>query len=200
MMLTELTAVPGAALPVETLKDHLRLGSGFALPAGQDGLLEGYLRAAIAAIEGRIGKALLVRSFRWVVEDWRDPSGVALPVAPVAAVLAVRLVDAFGGETLLPPTAWRLIPDLQRPRLAGATGSLPPVPTDGRAVIEFEAGFAATWTGVPADLRQAVLLLAAEYYEHRHDDGTAAAGLPAPVVALIERWRQIRILGGRGRV
>ena len=129
-MLTELTAVPGAALPVETLKDHLRLGSGFALPAGQDGLLEGYLRAAIAAIEGRIGKALLVRSFRWVVEDWRDPSGVALPVAPVAAVLAVRLVDAFGGETLLPPTAWRLIPDLQRPRLAGAAGSLPPVPTE----------------------------------------------------------------------
>ena len=30
MMLTEQTAVPAAALPVQALKDHLRLGSGFA--------------------------------------------------------------------------------------------------------------------------------------------------------------------------
>ena len=30
MMLTELTTVSGAALPVQGLKDHLRLGTGFA--------------------------------------------------------------------------------------------------------------------------------------------------------------------------
>ena len=65
MMLTEVTAVPGAALPVQALKDHLRMGAGFALPAGQDGLLESYLRAAMAAIEGRIAKALIARRFRW---------------------------------------------------------------------------------------------------------------------------------------
>lgn len=199
MMLTELTAVPGAALPVQALRDHLRMGTGFALPDGQDGLLEGYLRAALAAIEGRIAKALFERRFRWSVEEWRDPAEVALPLAPVSSIASVTLVDAGGTETALPSTSWRLIADVHRPRLAGFGSALPPVPADGQAVVEFDAGFGAAWTAVPADLQQAVLLLAAEFYEHRHDDGIASAGLPFGVVTLIERWRQVRLLGGRGR-
>lgn len=39
----------------------------------------------------------------------------------------------------------------------------------------------------------------AEFYEHRHDDGASAAGLPPGVGVLIERWRQVRILGGARR-
>ena len=71
MMLSELTTVPAGALPVQALKDHLRLGSGFADDGMQDALIEGYLRAAMAAIEARIGKVLIARRFRWVLEDWR---------------------------------------------------------------------------------------------------------------------------------
>ena len=50
--------------------------------------------------------------------------------------------------------------------------------------------------GVTADLAQAVMLLAAEYYEHRHDAGVRSGGLPFDVVTLIERWRTVRVLGG----
>lgn len=199
MMLTEVTAVPGAALPVEALKDHLRMGSGFVLPAGQEDLLAGYLRAAMAAIEGRIAKALIERRFRWELEAWRDPAEVALPLAPVGGIVSVTLVDAADGMVVLPGAAWRLVRDLHRPRLSGAAGALPMVPTGGKAVVEFDAGFGPVWADVPADLQQAVLLLAAEFYEHRHDDGTSGAGLPFGVVTLIERWRQVRVLGGRGR-
>ena len=193
MMLTEVTAVPGAALPVEALKDHLRMGAGFTLPPGQDGLLESYLRAAIAAIEGRIAKALISRRFSWEVEGWRAPQ--ALPIAPVSTVQAVTLYAAAGVAVVVPVAQVRLVVDLHRPRISG----MPDVPTDGRAVVAFDAGFGPAWGNVPADLQQAVLLLAAEFYEHRHDDGTAAVGLPAGVVTLIERWRQVRILGGGGR-
>ena len=192
MMLTEVTVVPGAALPVEALKDHLRMGAGFALPPGQDGLLESYLRAAIAAIEGRIAKALIARRFSWEVESWREPQ--ALPIAPVSAVQAMTVYAADGTSVVVPLAQVRLVVDLHRPRIAG----MPGIPTDGRAVVEFDAGFGATWGDVPADLQQAILLLAAEFYEHRHDDGTASAGLPMGVVTLIERWRQVRILGGGG--
>ncbi|GAB1363708.1 hypothetical protein MASR1M32_29440 [Rhodobacter sp.] len=200
MMLTELTAVPGAALPVAALRDHLRMGAGFALPEGQDTLLESQLRAAIAAIEGRIAKALLRRRFRWVASHWRDPAEVALPLAPVSEIVSVALVDAAGGSTVLAAGAWRLIVDAHRPRLAGKGGALPTVPTDGRAVVEFDAGFGPASTDVPADLRQAVLLLAAEFYEHRHDDGSSGTGFPPGVGTLIERWRQVRVLGGGGRI
>lgn len=195
MMLTELTPVPVLALPVEELKDHLRLGSGFADDALQDSLIETHLRAAMAAIEGRIGKMLFLRPFSWVLECWRDHEQ-ALPVAPVAAIVSVTLVDAAGVEAVVPATAYRLIPDLHRPRLAGRGTSLPLIPSDGLVKVVFDAGFGAAWTDVPVDLRQAVLLLASEFYEHRHDDGAQGAGLPFGVVTLIERWRTVRILGG----
>ncbi|MDQ2067700.1 head-tail connector protein [Xinfangfangia sp. CPCC 101601] len=198
MMLTEVTAVPGAALPVGGLIAHLRLGTGFALPEGQEVLLESHLRAAIAAIEARVAKALIQRAFLWELAEWRDPDGVAMPLAPVAEILSLSMVDAGGAEWTVAETGYRLIADRHRPRLAGRGGGLPLVPSEGRVLISFVAGFAADWEGVPADLQQAVLLLAAEFYEHRHDAG-AASGLPSAVNALIEPWRQVRVLGGGGR-
>ncbi len=195
MMLTEETPVPQAALPVAEFKDHLRLGSGFADDGMQDGLIETYLRAAMAAIEGRIGKMLYRRRFLWVLESWRN-SEQALPVSPVAGLVSVTLVNDAGIETLVPATSYRLIPDLHRPRLVGKGTSLPTIPSDGLVKVVFDAGFGPSWTDVPVDLRQAVLLLASEFYEHRHDDPAQSAGLPFGVVTLIERWRTVRILGG----
>jgi uncharacterized phiE125 gp8 family phage protein len=196
MMLTEETPVPSVALPVEEMKDHLRLGSGFADDGLQDALIETCLRAAMAAIEGRIGKMLFQRRFLWVLEGWRDGSEQALPVAPVSGIISVTLVDAAEAEVVVPGSAYRLIPDLHRPRLAGRGTALPVIPGDGLVKVVFDAGFGAVWADIPVDLRQAVLLLAGEFYEHRHDDGAQTAGLPFGVVTLIERWRTVRILGG----
>jgi uncharacterized phiE125 gp8 family phage protein len=196
MMLTEETQVPSLALPLDELKDHLRLGSGFADDGLQDGLIEAYLRAAIATIEGRIGKMLFQRRFLWVLECWRDLDEQALPVSPVAGIVSVTLVDAAAAEVIVPSASYRLIPDLHRPRLAGKGTLLPAIPSQGMVKVLFDAGFGLTWADVPVDLRQAVLLLAGEFYEHRHDDGAQAAGLPFGVVTLIERWRTVRILGG----
>lgn len=195
MMLIEQTSVPDTALPVQKLKDHLRLGTGFSDDGMQDALIEGYLRAAMAGIEGRIGKVLIARRFMWVLEEWRDQTGQALPVAPVTAVISVGLVDAVGEMTVVAPSRYLLVPDTHRPRLASVGVLLPVVPVDGKAEVVFDAGFGAAWSAVPADLAQAVLMLAAEFYERRHESGVVA-GLPFAVQALIERWRNVRVLGG----
>jgi uncharacterized phiE125 gp8 family phage protein len=63
--------------------------------------------------------------------------------------------------------------------------------------VTFTAGFGDAWAAVPADLAQAVLMLAARYYEDRSHDGTRGA-MPFGVSTLIERWRQVRTLAGRG--
>jgi uncharacterized phiE125 gp8 family phage protein len=196
MILIEQTPVAGAALPVQQLKDHLRLGTGFTDVTLQDALLESYIRAALATIEGRIGKALLARRFLLKLEDWRQRNEQALPLAPVTQLVSVTLVDAAGGTTVVPAQTYRLVPDTHRPRIAGFGGTLPTVPTDGRVDVLFDAGFGTAWPQVPADLAQAVLLLAAEYYEHRHDGGVREAGLPMAVLSLIDRWRTVRVLGG----
>lgn len=195
-MLIEQTAVPAAALPVQALRDHLRLGTGFGTEGLQDGVLEGHLRAALAAVEARIGKALLARQFRLELAGWRDAGAQALPVAPVRAVTAVRLRDAAGETTVVAPARYRLQADRHRPRLLAVGLMLPEVPVDGLAEVVFEAGFGAGWAEVPPDLAQAVLLLAAKFYEQRHDGGGLA--LPGAVQALLERWRNVRLLGGGG--
>lgn len=197
MMLTELTTVPGASLPVQELKDHLRLGTGFTEDGMQDGLIEAYLRAAMAAVEGRIGKVLLARQYRLTLEDWRAAGEQPLPVAPVSGIVSVTVVDAAETATVVATDRYKLVPDMHRPKLAAVGVLLPVVPMDGRAEVVFDAGFSATWAGVPADLAQAVILLAAEYYEVRQVGEGREAGLPFAVQALIERWRTVRVLGGK---
>jgi uncharacterized phiE125 gp8 family phage protein len=196
MMLSEDTAVPVASLPLQAMRDHLRLGTGFSDEGLQDGLIEAYLRAAVAVIENRTGKALLLRQFRWVLDDWRDATAQALPVAPVQTVVSVKLFDIVGTATVISAPEYRLIVDLHRPRLAPTGGLLPAVPYGGKVEIVFTAGFGATWNDVPADLRQAVLVLAADLYERRDEMGLREQGLPFAIVSLIERWRTVRGLGG----
>ena len=97
---------------------------------------------------------------------------------------------------MISATRYKLVQDTHRPKIVASGLALPLVPMAGRAEVVFDAGFGAAWAAVPADLAQAVLLLAAEYYEHRGESGVRDGGLPFGVVTLIERWRTVRVLGG----
>lgn len=200
MLLVEETAPAHATLPVAALRSHLRMGSGFEPVADptEDAALAGFLRAAIATVEARTGKVLLTRVFRLRLEDWRDPAGHPLPLAPALSIESVEITDAAGTVTPVDPSLWRLIPDNQRPILAPTAGSLPMVPYGGSVTVRFNAGFGTGWESVPADLAQAVMMLAARYYEDRGFDSGQQLALPHGVSALIERWRQVRTLAGRG--
>lgn len=199
MMLIEETALAQEALPVDLLRRHLRLGSGFdgAPDPAEDAALAGFLRAAIAAIEARTGKVLLTRRFRMRLDDWRDRLGQPLPLAPVLAIERVEIDDGQGTVTDVPPESWRLVPERDRPLLIPGGVLLPYVPRTGWVEVTFTAGFGAGWDTVPADLAQAVMMLAARYYEDR-GFGDHRGAMPFGVSALIERWRAVRLLGGRG--
>ncbi len=196
MKLTETTTLTSADLPIAAFSDYMRLGSGFADDGSQNALLETVLRAAIGAIEARIGKITIARDFVWQVNIWRRDQGAqVLPVAPVNAIVALVLTDAAGGESLIDPASYHLDPDSQRPRLVANSGNLPEVPSNGFARVAFEAGFG-IWDDVPPDLRQAVFLLAANYYENRNELTRQTGQMPFGVLALIESYRDIRIGGG----
>jgi len=198
-MLSEEGTIAESALPVVQFRSHLRLGSGFGEDGLQDGLLTGFLRAAIAAIEARTGKILLARDFSWVVHAWPDPEGARLPVAPVEAITAVVLVDAQAVETVVTADRYWLEQDMQRPVLRPRGAVLPTIPTGGHARIALRAGMAVDWGGLPADLGQAVLLLAAHYYEYREETALAAGCMPFGVSSLIERYRLLRLSVGAAR-
>jgi uncharacterized phiE125 gp8 family phage protein len=196
MMLTEETEVAQAALPVAAFRAHLRQGTGFAEDGLQDGILESFLRAAIAAIEARTGKILIARAFTLRLSRWRDATGQALPVAPVTQLETLVLVDREGQESPVDPALYRLDADTQRPRLMPVAAVLPVIPQAGAARIGFVAGMAEAFDDLPADMRQAVMLLAAHYYEYRDETALSAGCMPFGVTSLIERYRTVRLLGG----
>jgi uncharacterized phiE125 gp8 family phage protein len=193
MMLIEETTVPDTALPVEDFKAHLRLGTGFGSETLQDEVLAGFLRAAVSAIEARTGKILMTRRFSWSLNFWRDRDAQGLPVAPVSAISRVATIDRNGTQTDLPTTSYWLEQDSQRPRLRAAGSSLPMIPTGGSVVIEFDAGFGPAWENTPADLKQAVYLLASHYYEYRHETTLSDGCMPFGVTSLIERYKVMRL-------
>jgi hypothetical protein len=46
---------------------------------------------------------------------------------------------------------------------------------------------------MPGDLSQAVMLLAAHYYEHRYGAAVSGQGIPVAVQALLETQRSFRL-------
>jgi uncharacterized phiE125 gp8 family phage protein len=196
MMLSEVTPVPDTALPLEAFKAHLRLGTGFGEDDLQDSVLTGFLRASLAAIENRTGKALLQRGFLWVITGWRRQDWATLPLAPVVALTSATLFDAEGDPSTLATETFWVEPDSQQPRLHPRAGSLPRLESGARLEITLTAGMGASWQDLPHDLAQAVLMLAAHYYEYRDDTALHGGCMPFGVVSLIDRYRQLRISAG----
>lgn len=195
-MLVEETSTPDAALPVEGFRAHLRLGTGFADDAVQDPVLISFLKAALAAIEARTGKILLIREFSWTLSAWRDVGAQALPIAPVREIIDLAIIDADETESIVELSTYRLERDHQRPKVVAHSGALPAIPRGGSAEIVFTAGFADSFDALPADLAQAVFLLAAHYYENRGDTSLTGAKMPYGVAVLIERYKTVRLLAG----
>ncbi|MFV0334741.1 MAG: hypothetical protein ACK5JR_11815 [Tropicimonas sp.] len=196
MMLVEQTTPPAAALPVADFRDHLRLGTGFADDGAEDSLLQTFLRAAIAAVEAWTGKVLLEREFSLSLMGWRDGRAQVLPVAPVSEIGGMRIIDCLDWEVIVDPAKYRLQQDMHRPVVMARGSRLPNIPTQGSVRINFTAGFGPQWSDIPADLAQAVMLLAAYYYEYRHEMRVGGAVMPYGVSSLVDRWRNVRLIGG----
>ncbi|MBV1864284.1 MAG: hypothetical protein KUG74_07580 [Rhodobacteraceae bacterium] len=194
MILTELTSILTAQLPTALLREHLRLGTGFAEDGAQDLLLEAYLRAAISAVEGRTGVVLLSKTFSWGLTAWRHFDRQALPVRPVSTITVVKTIDVVGIESVVDSELYRLCKDDQAPEIASTGLALPVLPTNGSVEIAFDAGYGPDWEDVPPDLARAVIMLAADFYENRVS--MDATSLPPGILALLERFRPIRVFGG----
>ena len=196
-MLIEETSVADAALPVDAFKAHLQMGSGFGQDDLQNEVLQSFLRAALASIEARTNKALLTRGFVWTLTHWRSTTAQSLPVAPVSAITRMAIITQDGSQIEVNPAIYWLEKDPHHPRLRPTASCLPTVPQGTEIQIEFQAGYGAEWDDIPKDMQQAVLMLAAHFYEYRHDTALSDGCMPFGVTSLIERFRTMR-LGSMG--
>lgn len=169
--------------PVSEFAEHVRVGDADVTEETPE--LQRALRTAISMLERRLSLLLLPgQQWVWTPKSW---TAASIPLRPVQSIQDIFIVTAQGVETRWDSQYWQLDGNSILP-----FGSFPPVPFKGHAKVTFTAGF----DHIPANLHQAVLLLAAYLYEHR--TAQALHQMPYQVESLITPFKNIR-LGARAK-
>lgn len=148
----------------------------------EDDLIATLIAAARDAVESLCGRALIARTLRETLDDWRlDGAGAALlAVGPVTSVVSAALLDAADEASVIDADDYRLDGAGDRPRLVFTNGAPIPKRRVGGVRIDYVAGIGAEAADLPANLRLAVLHVIAALYEARE----GAASLPDAARAL----------------
>lgn len=190
MTLTLLSGPAEEPVSLAEARAHLKLDA-----TEEDALLTALLTAARATLEAETRRAFVEQSWRLTLDDW--PSGpLEIPLAPVSEVTAVKVASLSGAMLPLDPAFYEAETG-ERPRIAVKRGQAWPMPATRLAgiVIDFRAGYGAV-ADVPMPLRQAALMLAAHWFEHREPVGSydfGGAKLPRTVSALVKPFRRMRL-------
>ena len=189
--MTPLALEPPAEEPVSLTeaRQFLRLDQ-----TDEDDLLTMLVTAARLMVEASSGRCLVDQHWRIVLDRWPQTSEIRLPLSPVSAIVDARVYDAQGAAQ--PVVSDALALDRQSdPPLIRVDGPVPGIGRDYGAIeIDVVAGFGPVAADVPAPLRQAVLRLAARWFEERGDIASRdAQALPAPIAALVAPYRRVRL-------
>lgn len=173
-------------ISVAEAKAHLRVDL-----ADDEALIARLIAAAREWVETVTGRAMMTQSWRMTLDAWPEGEALALIRPPVQSVTAVRTFDVAGIAAIWSTANYAMAFGAEPQRLVR---TVPSWPTPGRASagieIDLICGYGAVATDVPAALRQAVLLKAAQLYERRGEDRQES---PDAAWALIAPFRMVRL-------
>ncbi|MDY8109110.1 phage head-tail connector protein [Fulvimarina sp. 2208YS6-2-32] len=155
----------------------------------EDDTLALLLSAASEAAEAELGLALSRRKFR-IVADRSPPDGVlSLKLTPLVSVDAVLAYARDGTEIAFDPALEAaILDDGSGVRLSGAVRAAGVNGID----VTVTAGLAAE--AIPAEVKHAILVAAATWFEARIAAGDAVTGiLPSPARRLLRARRRMRL-------
>jgi uncharacterized phiE125 gp8 family phage protein len=182
--------VAGPAVEPVTLTDakaHLRLDT-----PDEDAVVASLISAARQLVEQATRRALIAQTWRIRLDAWPQGRAVALPLAPVLAIVAVRVTPASGPPEILAPALYRLDAARDPSRLVLEDAAPDPGTRSGGVEIDASFGFGAAPDDVPAPLRLAIQRLVARWFERRGDEASDGA-MPSDVAALIAPFIRPRI-------
>jgi len=193
---------PGPVVERDAL---MKLASRIGAP-DEDALLDVYIAAAVAHVERATGRLLAARTAWLMLPDFPPGCGQAieLPGGLVQSITAVTYVDDGGAVQTIAPEEYALEASDGAPALLRPTyGVIWPVtrPWALPVTVSYVAGWPAQGIPedfgalVPAPLRTAVLMLAAELYERREIAivGTIISRVPVGVDMLVAPWRVMSV-------
>ncbi|MDD2869096.1 head-tail connector protein [Neomegalonema sp.] len=192
MATLDVSPLASPPVPRSAFGRRLGLAEGFgsgSSPAEDSGL-DSWLLAASAHLERRLGLLLTPRACVWRLASWplESSGALRLPRSPLSGLPEIRLIDAAGAETLW--TDWRLDSAASSPRLRPVPGAFwPEILPGGSARVSFTAGL----DPLPPDLAEAVLMLAAHWFENREASASGLSETPFGLASLLAPWAGIRL-------
>lgn len=184
------------AVSLDEVRDHLRIDM-----SNEDALLLRLAWAATDAIDGPngIGVALVEQQWEMTLDSF--PSMIKIPLSPIQSVDAIEYIDGAGTTQTL-DTAKYLVDTASIPaRITPAYNAVwPGIRAQMNSVtIRFTAGYAADGAdytaNIPEDLRTALLLLVAHFYENRSavNVGSSVSEFPLAVRFILNKYRSGRV-------
>ncbi len=176
----------------------------------EDAAIASLIVAGRTLVEAATRRALVTQTWRVTLDAWPAsgadggwsllatrpaalPLEVAVPLAPVQSLAAIRVYDAAWQPQTLPSSSWRLLGAPERARIMFAPAPPQPGVRVGGVEIDVVAGYGEP-TDTPAPLRHAILALVSFWFDNRGDVATADAdNLPPRVAALVGPYRRRRL-------
>jgi uncharacterized phiE125 gp8 family phage protein len=169
MHLTLTTPATVEPVTVAELKSHLRLDG-----SDEDPYLETLIETARMEAENYTGRQFVNATWSWVLDRFPCSSTFELPKAPLSSVTSITYTDDQGNTGQVWDASKYIVDAPSGPyvvpgRVSLAYGQSYPntYPQINVITILFVAGYGATAASVPAPIKQAILLIAAEMYERR---------------------------------
>ena len=181
---------PPAVEPVSLVeaKAHLRVPH-----ADDDAYITTLISAARRLIEQRSGLRLINQGWSLFVDCWPDRPDLSLGLSPVSAISDIITFSDADATSTYDAAHYYLDAATKPCRVVLRNGRLAPRgsrPVNG-IEVRFVAGFGATGAAVPQDLRQALLVIIAHWFQNR---GDAEANFPPlPALEIINTYRTMRL-------
>lgn len=188
MPLSIVNSTPATAFPV-TLPDmklHLRVDD-----SDQDDIISGCIQSATKHVESVTGQALITSTWQ---ETFDAFPACFIPLrSPLVAVTSITYIDLAGSSQTLAADQYTVDTTRQRGRIVEAYQVTWPSTRAHINVVTltYTAGHGTAPADVPQPIRQAIMLMAAHWYEHPEGVvvGTIATELPMAVKDLLASYR-----------
>jgi uncharacterized phiE125 gp8 family phage protein len=184
-MRTQLITKPAIEpISLATAKEQCRVDATFTL---DDDYISSLIVAARQWAEGYTGKSFISQVWELKLDRWHFP--IRLQRGPLISVTSITYVDSEGSSRILSALDYQVvasnIPPLIVPSYATVWPSLRVQPD--AATVTYVAGYGAAMTDVPQQIRQAIKMLVAHWYEHREPAivGAPVAQVPMTVESLL---------------
>ena len=167
----------------------------------EDALLVGYLRSAVEYVERYTGLSLITSTWRQTFSAFAIlPEYMPLRRRPLQAVISVDYLDGDGGPQSLADTVYRVHGVGEDKRNGsirlGYGQTWPAVRIDSEAVtVTYRSGFGDDHNSVPEQIRHAVMMLAAYWFNQRETAliDPVIVEVPIGTHALLREWRPLAV-------